>query len=70
MRFRSSLKTIPDSRTKQAQGIPVFRPRRPKNTPLGVAHTYNGLYKVVSTPPPPPTTTIQDIQQLFERILL
>ena len=50
MRFRSSLKTIPDSRTKQAQGIPVFRPKRPKNTPLGVAHTYNGLYKVVPTP--------------------
>ena len=60
MRFRSSLKTIPDSRTKQAQGIPVFRPKRPKNTPLGVAHTYNGLYEVVPTPPPlppPPSKT-------------
>ena len=65
IRFRSSLENHTGFYNKSV--YPFSDQNGPKTTPLGVAHTYNGLYKVV---PPTPPTTPEDIQQLFERILL
>ena len=48
-------KTIPDSRPKWAKCIPVFRPKRRKNTTRssdGAAHTSMAYIK--EPPPPPP----------------
>ena len=46
-----SPKTIPNSKPKWAKSIPIFRPKRRKNSTVGAAHTYMAYIR--EYPPPP-----------------